>query len=145
MSFSITLQTNNSEKNVLDKILTDLSTVTGTLRDETSIMNPVIRIEGSIPIHCNYMTIPEFARSYFITDIKSIRNNLYEVYGHVDVLTTYKNEIRNCEGIIARQQNNWNLYIDDGVFKTYQNRIIGVYEFDSGFNVMQFVLAVAGA
>ena len=121
-----------------------MRTITGTLREETSILNPVIRFQGTIPVHANYMYIPEFDRYYFINDIKSIRNNLYEISAHVDVLMTYQDQIRNCTGIVARQQNNWNLYIDDGVFKTYQNRIILVKEFPTGFVRNDFVLAVAG-
>ena len=144
MSFSITLYTNNSDRNVVSKSLTELRTITGTLREETSILNPVIRFQGTIPVHANYMYIPEFDRYYFINDIKSIRNNLYEISAHVDVLMTYQDQIRNCTGIVARQQNNWNLYIDDGVFKTYQNRIILVKEFPTGFVRNDFVLAVAG-
>lgn len=145
MSFSITLQTNSSDSVSLDKTLTDLLSVTGTLKDTTSIINPTILISGTIPTACNYMTIPTFGRSYFITDIRSVHNELFEVDGHVDVLTTYASEIRACSGIIARQENRWNLYIDDGTFKVYQNPRLTLKTFPSGFTTQEFVLAVAGS
>lgn len=150
MSFTITFQTSNSDKRVLDKNITDNFELTGTLRNESSIMNPVILIEKNLSdlTGCNYMTIPDFGnRSYFINDIISIRNGLVEVHGHVDVLTTYKEGIRKNTGIVYRQetQGNWNLYLDDGSFKAYQNPRIQTLEFPTGFgNVQRFVLAIAG-
>lgn len=147
MSFSIKLQRNNSDKHDLDKSITDISTHTGQLKDSSSIIDPVILIEANISnlSNCNYMTISEFGRKYFITDIVSVYNGLVEVHGHVDVLTTYKSQIRNRQAIISRQQKNYNLYVDDGVFKTYQNPNILTKSFPSGFGgTFEFVLAVAG-
>lgn len=144
MSFNIILQYNTSDTNVLDKMVGPIVEVTGTLRKESSIISPIIEFEGSLPTNCNYMTIPQFGRSYFVDDIISTGENRFEIHAHVDVLTTYKNEIRACTGIIARQEFDWNLYIDDGVFKIYSNRILAIKKFPSGFNTQEFVLAVAG-
>lgn len=145
MSFDITLQRNHSDTNVLSKNIETLSTVSGTLKEKTSILNPVIQIQGDVPVHCNYMYISTFDRYYFIDDISCVSDSIFEISGHVDVLTTYADQIRSCRGIIARQQNNWNLYVDDGTFKTYQNEIILVQNFTTGFNTDEFVLAVAGS
>ena len=143
---SITIQTmvNMSDKNVVDKRLTTLSTIEGVLKDPTSIMNPVIRIQGTLPTNCNYLYIQDFGRYYYVTDVRSIHNNIYEISAHVDVLKTYASQIRGCSGIIARQQAAWNMYIDDGVFTLYQNPQFKIEAFDSGFSTMEFVLAVAG-
>lgn len=144
MSFTIDLQRNNSDINVLNKDVTTLMSVSGVLKSRTSIINPTIVIEGSLPVNCNYMYISSFGRYYYVNDITSISNDLFEISGHVDVLKTYASQIRSSRGIIARQQSNWNLYIDDGVFKTYQNEILLLKQFDSGFTTQDFVLAVAG-
>lgn len=142
----ITLQINNSEKNRLDKNITDIITLSGTLRDQTSIINPVIVIEGDLSsyVNCNYMTISAFNRSYFINNITSINNNLFEISAHVDVLSTYKTQIRANSAIIARQEKKWNLYLNDGVFKTYQNPHIVTKAFPSGFTQQHFIFSVAG-
>lgn len=142
----ITLQINNSEKNKLDKSITDIVTLSGTLRDQTSIINPVIVIEGDLSsfVNCNYMTISAFNRSYFINNITSINNNLFEISAHVDVLSTYKSQIRENSAIIARQEKKWNLYLNDGVFKTYQNPYIVTKAFPSGFTQQHFIFSVAG-
>lgn len=145
MSLTINLMTNLSDENVLSKNLTTLSTVTGTLRDRCSILNPIILIEGALPTNCNYFQIEEFNRYYYIKDVVSVRNNLFEISGHVDVLKTYESQIRACTGIVLRQKEKYNLYLDDGVFKTYQNPTFRLEVFDSGFTDWNFVLAVAGS
>lgn len=144
--FNITLQINNSEKNRLDKSITDLVTLTGTLRAETSIIDPVIVVEGDLSsfVNCNYMTIDSFHRKYFVNNIRSIRNDLFEITAHVDVLTTYAPQIRENNAIIARQEKKWNLYLNDGVFKTYQNPHIVTKAFPSGFTEQHFIFSVAG-
>ena len=145
--FNIILQTNNSEKNKLDKDITDIITLSGVLKNETSIINPVILIEGDISsfTNCNYMTIPVFGRKYFITNIRSIRNNLFEVSAHVDVLSSFATQIRSNTAIIHRQENRWNLYLNDGSFRVYQNPMVLTREFPNGFTTQEFVLAVAGS
>ena len=144
--FNITLQVNNSEKERLDKNITDIATITGTLREKTSLIDPVIVIEGDLSsyVNCNYMTIQAFNRSYFINNITSVSNNLFEISAHVDVLTTYKSQIRTNDAIIARQEKKWNLYLNDGVFKTYQNPYIVTKAFPSGFTEQHFIFSVAG-
>ena len=42
---------------------------------------------------CNYVYIKEFNRYYFIEDISIFRTNLWRIKCHVDVLTSYQNEI----------------------------------------------------
>lgn len=147
MSFSILLQRNTSELNKLDKTLTTITTLTGTLKTETSIIDPVIIVEGALSDlkTCNYCTIPEFGRSYFVNNIRSIRNNLIELSCHVDVVSTYKSQIRSQFAIVHKQENNWNLYLNDGSFKCYQNPIVLTKKFSNGFTTPSFVMAVAGS
>lgn len=144
MSFSIVFQRNGSPKNKIGKSLTTVTTLTGTLRHEADIINPTILVESSSVITANYMTISEFNRSYFITDIRSIRNNIWEVSGHVDVLESFASEIRTNTVIVGSQQNDWNLYLDDGTFKAQVNPIIVLKAFPNAFDTIQYVLAMAG-
>ncbi len=149
MSFDIKLQTSNSDKRALDKNITDVKTCTGVLKESTSIVNPVIKIEANLSdvAMCNYMTIDTFGRKYFITNIKSITADIVEISGHVDVLSTYADGIRKNTGITYRQETkgHWNLYLDDGSFKTYQDPKIALKEFSTGFSSDRFILAVAGS
>lgn len=147
MAFEIRLQRNNSERNRVSKSVTTLFTVSGVLKEETSIIDPIIKIECDLSnvVNCNYLTIPAFGRSYFVNNIRSIRNGLVEFACHVDVLSTYADDIRSNTAIIRRQAYNWNLYLNDGSFKVYQNPNVLTKEFPSGFTTQEFVLAVAGS
>ena len=149
MSFNIRLILNNSALNVADKDFTTIDTLTGNLRNETSVTNPTIIIESNVNdiAECNYFYIPQFHRYYFVTDIRSIRNGLVEISGHCDVLTTaFKlGTLTDCMGITKRQQTDWNLDINDGYFKVYQNPIVTTELFPQGFNTFSYVLAVAGS
>lgn len=147
MAFDITLQRNNSERNRLTKEISDLFTVSGELKTETSIIDPIIMIECDLSAvtRCNYMTIPTFGRSYFINNIRSIRTGLVEFSCHVDVLSSFAEQIKKNTAIVRKQENNWNLYLNDGSFKVYQNPIVLTKAFPSGFTTQEFVLAVAGS
>lgn len=147
MAFNIILQRNNSELNKVTKSIDNIMTVSGTLKEETSIIDPIIKIECNISDvkGCNYISVPEFGRSYFVNNIRSIRNGLVEFSCHVDVLSTYAEQIKNNTGIIKRQENEWNLYLNDGTFKVYQNPNVLTKAFPSGFTTQEFVLAVAGS
>ena len=147
MSFSISLMTSSSPKEKLDKDVSTIQTVTGTLKETTSIIDPVVKIQGNVSSfkNCNYMYIPEFGRYYFVTDISSVTNTIFEVSGHVDVLMTYRAQIRDNNAIVRRQANSWNLYLNDGSFKVYQNPMVLTRAFPSGFSTSELVLAVAGS
>lgn len=144
MSISLTLYRNDSDTNVVNKSITSLLAVTGTLKERTSILNPSILVQGTLPTTCNYFYISEFGRYYYIDDVVSVTNDTFQITGHVDVLQTYATEIRASTGIIARQENAWNLYVDDGAFKVYQNPKFRIDLFPSGFSSLNFILAVAG-
>lgn len=145
--FDISFYVNNSEKNKVDKSLNHIATVSGVLKETTSIIDPVIVIEGDLSSYtnCNYMIISTFGRSYFVNNIRSVSNGLIEISAHVDVISTYKDSIRSNRAIIKRQQNSWNLYLNDGSLKVYQNPDVIVRAFPSGFTKQEFVLAVAGS
>ena len=147
MAFNIVLQQNKSERNRLTKSVDTIATLSGVLKEETSIIDPVIKIECELSAvtGCNYLSIPLFGRSYFVNDIRSIRNGLVEFSCHVDVLTSFASEIRDNTAILRRQENDWNLYLDDGSFKVYQNPKVLTKAFPSGFTRQEFVLAVAGS
>ena len=148
MSFTIKLQKNKSDLNVLTKNIEDVLSIEGELRAETSIIKPIIRIETSNNdiFNCNYMTIESFGgRKYFIDDITSVRNGIIQISAHVDVLSTYDAQIRKCTGIISKQTFNYNLYLDDSSLKAYNNPKIVTKSFPNGFSGESYLLLVAGS
>lgn len=145
MAFQINLCYNVEALCKIKKNITTLTTVTGDLREETSIVDPVIIFEGNFEhLGFNYMYIPTFQRYYYVTNIKSIRTGLWEVSAHCDVLKTYADAILANTGVIARQENDWNMYINDGSFKVQSNPYIITKRFPNTFGPPSFVLALLG-
>lgn len=143
----IVIERNKSEKNKLDKDVEIITTLSGRLRNETSIIDPVITISGNLEslANANYMEIPAFKRKYFITNIRTIRTGIVEISAHVDVLSSFATEIRSNKAIVHKQENEWNLYLNDGTFKIYSDTIIETYLFPISFpGQFSYVLAVAG-
>lgn len=144
---TITLGINSSENNKLDKSVATVATLEGTLREKTSVSDPVIVVElpsfDTIP---NYMSIPAFNRKYFITDIVAVNNKLFEIHAHVDVLSSFKSQIRTNKAIVLRQENKNNLYLADANFHVYQNPTITTQTFPNGFDPSNasYILAMAG-
>lgn len=127
-----------------------ISTIEGKLRDGCSIVDPTILVQTNDmnmwPLNVNYMYIEVFNRYYYITNMISVNTNLWELHGHVDVLMSYSDQIRQQTAIVARQENKYNLMLDDGFFMSYQNPIIITKRFsvDAPFETQEFVLVVAG-
>lgn len=143
---TIKLYNNLSDKIVVDKNITQQgSDVTGTLRENCSIIDPVIKMSaiGTYLLSSNYAYISEFGRYYYITNIGCI-GNLFEVHMHVDVLMSFRGDIRTNSAVISRQENQYNLYLQDGVFKTYSQPHYEIKQFGTGFTDFQFVFCVAG-
>lgn len=147
MSFSIYLKVNKSERNKILKETTTILTLTGELKEDTSIISPIIKLDCNLTdiVSCNYLSIPTFKRSYFINNIKSINNRLVEISCHCDVLSSFSSQILDNTAIIRRQENLWNLYLNDSSFKIYQNPNVLTKEFPNGFTTLELVLAVAGS
>lgn len=112
---TITLYKCSDENTKVSKSLTSAFNLSGTLRQETSIVNPVIRINGdSSIVGYNYAYIPEFSRYYFITDIVAVVNGIWDISFSVDVLMSYKQQILALPVIVRRQESNFNSYLSDG-------------------------------
>lgn len=145
--FDIVLMTNTSPKNYLDKNTTTVATVTGVLRDESNIVNPSFLVEmGTAPASVNYLYVADFGRYYFVNDVTSVRNGLWRFDCTSDPLTSFKSQIRGCTGILRRAQSPsaYNVMLDDGSFRAYNDPVVITKEFPNGFTTREYVLAVAG-
>ena len=145
---TLTLYTCTSDANKVQKDLTEIASLTGTLKDAVSILNPTILIESDnaeLFTTCNYAYIPEFGRYYFVNNITIQRQGLYQLTMRVDVLQTYAAYILSLEAVISRQEFEYNLYLNDPCFKVEQRTKHKIKNFPNSFTAAEFVLAVAGA
>lgn len=96
----IVLYVTGSEPNALYKSLQNGVGLVGSLRGESSVINPNILIEIDNPSQYNYCFIPEFNRYYFISDMVSVRSNLWRLQCVVDVLMSFQEQILDLDVII---------------------------------------------
>lgn len=145
--FDVILYTNKSERNKLNKDITRIETVSGSLTNESSLTDPTILIEAPLStiVNCNYIHIPAFGRYYFVSDPVAVRTNLWRLKCERDVLMSWKNEILNQEAIVESQENLFNLLINDGSLQVYSNPNVITKSFPNGFSDnYDMVLAVLG-
>lgn len=142
--FNIELYKNNAESNRLDKTnyLENRIILNGNLREGSSIINPVIIIEGNIEEikNRNYALIVYFNRYYFIKNYILITTNLIQLELYVDVLMSFRFEILNLTGYLSRTGNKdyQNVNIEDEYLK-----FTGVLEKDD-IDILPFNVLIDG-
>lgn len=144
----ITLYINNSERQAISKNLSSGIVFTGSLRNESSVINPVVLIEATNLSSCNYAYIPEFGRYYFITDIVSVRTDLWRISMHVDVLMSFKNQILNLNVTVEDASigdYDSPTYMNGDVWKTTVKNKTDVISFPSGLlDNGEYILITSG-
>lgn len=146
MAFDITLYKTNDENRKVTKTLYDGIQLTGNLREESNIIHPEILIEGDYIGH-NYCYIHDWGRYYYIRDINLVRTSLMRISLEVDVLMSFKEQIKLESAVIDKQSGilNANMYLDDGDWIVQNNEFIQIKNFSNGFNNEgEFILIVAG-
>lgn len=144
----IILYKNNSPNYFVNKVLAGATSFSGTLRDESSVIDPILMLEASNLSQYNYLYIPSFGRFYYINNIESVRNSLWRLTCHVDVLNTYRSEILAHQAIVSKatQQDVSDLMIDDGDWVVENKKVNTVISFPSGLNDGgEYILITAGA
>lgn len=147
MAFEIKFQLNKSDARKINKDVTDVLTLNGTLRADCSIYDPVITIvdPSAKIVTCNYMEIPVFGRSYFIHDIRSTTaTNTFEVTGHVDVLKSFSEQILAANAMVDTSESGGRAYMDDPNMRLLATPNILIKKFPQGFNSQELVLLVSG-
>lgn len=142
----IVLGTIADESNKLNKTISNVINISGTLRQETSVINPSVLIEAQNLSGFNYMYIYEFGRYYFITDIVSVKNGLWRVTGKVDVLMSFKDGIETCPVILANTEvTQLDKYMSGEMWKTQVKSKTDVINFPSGLNnTGEYILITSG-
>lgn len=114
---TVTLYPCTAERIQIDKsaaLGTGVSYITVVLKEPTDIMNPVILIQSSTNLSAyNYLYMVDWGRYYFINNITYVRNELYQLDCHIDVLFTYKTQIGGLSAVISRQESSYNDMIPD--------------------------------
>lgn len=136
---------NLSDPDTLNKNVTKLLELSGTLRNECDVEEPIILIENNGMISANYCYIPSFGRWYYIENQTIVRNNLIRLTLKVDVLYTYRTQISALNVIINNSSDNNDNYLSSELWVAKVKTSTDVLNFPDGFNDSgEFILITAG-
>lgn len=144
---TITLYINSSDKRVVNKSITKIKDVTGSIKTDCSLTNPQLELAYDAGIlNCNYVYIPDFGRYYYCKVTASSQRVFLDC--SCDVLKSFVEQVKNSNCIVRRseQSNKYNLYLNDPYFMTLAKDITEVIHFpnDNVFDVYSYILTVAG-
>ena len=143
---------NKSDKRYMNKTLQSITYEGGSdhidveFKEDTSITDPtfILRTQSKV-LEGNYIYVPNLNRYYYINDYVVSHQRIY-INCHVDVLMSFKNDIKQENVIVSRQENSYNLYQVDPKMVIYNTPVYRVLKFPGGFDSTgHFVLCVAGA
>ena len=140
------LYKNSSENNVIGKSLVQIKSIECNLKNDVSVVNPtfVLSYTDSI-LNSNYCFIPKFNRYYFIDEIIPITGDRSIIKCRVDVLESFKDDIKSLTAIINKQETIADKFIDDGSWIVENKDFLQSYNFSNGFNDSgEFILITAG-
>lgn len=108
-----TAYNNTSDTNVINKSIEKVNSFNCKLKENCSIKNPKLILENQgVPLF-NYGYIDDFKRFYYVKEVTSITKNIWEIDLEVDVLESFKSGILSNVAILDRQENLYNLYLND--------------------------------
>lgn len=148
---TITLYKNFSDKRNLNKNLTEIKTVSATAKGDINIISPVLIIQY-FSTDFNYCYIPEINRFYYVNSLTLLTGQRLQINLSVDVLMSYKEEIKNLTVNVLRYENIEPTYLTDSRIPLYSDTVQKVIEFpenifnleNPGENSKNFLLTVAG-
>ena len=144
----VILYKNSSENNVIGKSLAQIKSVECNLKNDVSVINPSLILYYTANIlNSNYCFIPKFNRYYFIDEIVPISGDRCIVKCRVDVLESFKEDIKSLTVILDKAQSIYksNKYLDDGSFVVENKDFNTIHNFPNGFNDEgTFILICAG-
>ena len=151
---NITVYKNASDPRTIGKSLSSVKSYSAAQwKEDTSIIEPsfILAYDATL-LTANYLYVTELLRYYFIIDITMLAAKQVLIRCKCDVLQTYKTAILSLSVVVKRQENKYNLYMDDDKFIVKNTRQIVSKKIDSSAfspstgnsGTANFVLSIAG-
>lgn len=127
--------------NAVEKLSID-----GYVRDTLNIENPIVMIETNSTLNqYNYAYIREYESYYFLDKPIVYRTGIIQIQAHMDVLMTFRNEIKNLSGIVGRNEHYFNTQLIDERMRFLGYKDIGTISFPGSVRDNEsYILAVNG-
>lgn len=151
---NVTLFYNKSDGRVLNKDITPITPrdaqseeIPVQILEDTSLVDPTFIFSAPTNVmDANYLFADDFGRYYYITDKVFSKNKIY-VKCHVDVLMSFKSQIKETKAVISRSQEStkYDLYLNDAYLPLENRNCVRTIDFPNGFNdTSEFILVLAG-
>ena len=148
---TVTLYKNTSDKRNLNKSLTEIKTVSATAKGDINIISPTLIIQY-FNTDFNYCYISELNRFYYVNSLTLLSGQRLQIDLSVDVLMTYKEEIKNLTVNVLRYENIDPTFLTDSRIPLFSDTLQKVIEFPENIfnlenpseNSKNFLLTVAG-
>lgn len=130
----ITLYNNTEPVLKMTKTPTSVGSCTGNFPGEIDLLHPVCLVEADEATMegANYFSLNTTPFRYFFIESKTcVRSGLWEIRGKADLRTTYAAAIQSSHGIIARNENIYDMYLNDGMIPVSEKKAIAIQEFPS--------------
>lgn len=112
---TVTLYKNNSVPNRIDKRITQVAQVRGALMEDTNEKEVTLRIQLSLgeldARRFNYFRV--FGNYYFVSDVTYQGEGIHLLHGTIDLLETFKENIKALHVIATRSQSHGSAEVDD--------------------------------
>ena len=145
---TITFYNNESDAILVSKKITQISSINNAkIINETDIVNPSIIVSrkfyDSLILKANYLYIDKLERYYYINNI-SFAESMIVIDCTVDVLMSYKKQIRNLTCTVTRNENLKNGYLNDDNYNIQAYKQVVCKMFPNGINNDSIILMTAG-
>lgn len=111
---NIVIYKNKTPLNHISRNITQVASLTGTLKEGCSIISPDITVDYKAAyIKANYAYIADFGRYYFFREPPDIGGDTMILHLYADALYNYRNEVLSADCIAERSSSNYDLYVDD--------------------------------
>lgn len=141
---------NNQSKNTkLEKnIGAPVATINCNVKHDCDIISPSVIIESSTPVNCNYCYIEKFKRYYYVENITYLIGKRYRYDLRVDVLMSFKEDIKKCNAYIERTESIVlaNKYLNDALLPISTKRDVKISNGFGGFSktLYNYLVVVGG-
>lgn len=139
---------NKSDHRVMNKTLELVNDDVGVyLIENADTMEPVLKLSKNISFrNFNYVYLSFTDKYYYVSKPPTMKEGFYEIPLHEDVLYTHRAGIKNCYGIIKRNQYRFDLYLNDEKMKLkgYQSIRTLKFPYPLTNTAQQFVLGLVG-
>lgn len=139
----INLYNNESPPNKISKQITLILALEGTLKNESDIVNPIIRIYAPTLPNFNYARIPAFNRYYYLKDVESVRADIWDIKLASDPLMSF--DLTDVSGVLVEGQNGGSDYLEHRHFIRNVKSKTNIINFPSGLlDSGEYILITAG-